>query len=99
MTENFGAYLKNERELRGVPLQEIADNTNIPIRFLQALEENNLNELPEEVFIKGYIRSYTRSIGTNADEVLTAFNLFAVQEREKKKESRPPANPKVNPQG
>ena len=71
MVENFGSYLRNERELRGIPLEEIADSTKINMRFLQALESNDYEKLPAgEVFIKGYIRSYAKTIGTNVDEIL-----------------------------
>ena len=31
MVENFGLYLKHERELRGVALEEIAETTKIHI--------------------------------------------------------------------
>ena len=72
--ENFGNYLKNERESRGVPLEEIADNTKINMRFLLALENNNYDQLPGEVFIKGYIRSYAKSIGGNAEEILAIYD-------------------------
>ena len=73
MVENFGSYLKHERELRGVPLEEISGATNIHIRFLKALEENSFNELPGEVFIKGYIRSYANTIGSNPEEMLNIY--------------------------
>ena len=74
MVENFGLYLKHERELRGVPLEEIAGTTKIHIRFLQALENNHFDELPGEVFIKGYIRSYAKTIGSDVDEMLNAYD-------------------------
>ena len=74
MVENFGLYLKHERELRGVPLEEIAGTTKIHIRFLQALENNNFDELPGEVFIKGYIRCYAKTIGSDVDEMLNAYD-------------------------
>jgi cytoskeleton protein RodZ len=73
MEENFGSYLKHERELRGVSLEEISGATKIHIRFLQALEENKFNELPGEVFIKGYIRSYANIIGYDVEEVLNIY--------------------------
>ena len=73
MIENFGSYLKNERELRGVPLEEISGTTKIHIRFLQALEDNKFDELPGEVFIKGYIRSYANTIGSDVDEMLNIY--------------------------
>ena len=74
MPEDFGSYLKHERELRGVPLEEIAQSTKIGIRFLRALEENRLEDLPGPVFIKGFIRSYGQAIGSNVDELLAAFD-------------------------
>jgi cytoskeletal protein RodZ len=67
MAEDFGSYLKHQRELRGIPLDEIAQTTKISIRFLQALEANQFDELPGEVFIKGFIRSYGQAIGSNVD--------------------------------
>ena len=74
MTEDFGSYLKSERELRGVPLEEISTSTKIPIRFLQAMEENQFDNLPGQVFIKGYIRSFAKVIGSDENEMLSAYN-------------------------
>ena len=76
MVENFGSYLKHERELRGVPLEEISGATKIHIRFLQALEDNQFDELPGEVFIKGYIRSYANIIGSDVEEVLNIYKEY-----------------------
>jgi cytoskeleton protein RodZ len=73
MVENFGSYLKHERELRGVPLEEISGATKIHIRYLKALEENSFDQLPGEVFIKGYIRSYANTIGSDVEEMLNIY--------------------------
>jgi len=73
MVEDFGSYLKAERELRGVTLEELHTKTRIPMYYLQALEKNLFDELPEEVFIRGYIRSFAKVIGANEDEMLSAY--------------------------
>ena len=73
MVENFGSYLKHERELMGVPLEEISGATKIHIRFLKALEDNSFDELPGEVFIQGYIRSYANIIGLDVEEMLNIY--------------------------
>jgi cytoskeletal protein RodZ len=73
MAEDFGSYLKSERELRGVTLDELYSKTKIPLRYLQALENNQFDELPEEVFIRGYIRSISQIIGAQEDEVLSTY--------------------------
>jgi len=84
MEENFGSYLKHERELRGVPLEEIAAVTKVHIRFLEALENNEFDQLPGEVFIKGYIRSYAKVIGLDSEEMVTAYeeNFGKVRKQE-----------------
>jgi cytoskeleton protein RodZ len=87
MVENFGSYIKHERELRGVPLEEISGATKIHIRFLKALEENSFDELPGEVFIKGYIRSYATIIGSDVEEML---NIYKESVEFKNKENTPP---------
>jgi cytoskeletal protein RodZ len=81
MTENFGAFLKHERELRGVPLEEIAGATKIHMRYLLALENNEFEDLPGEVFIKGYIRAYAKNIGTDEDEILNTYELAVGRDR------------------
>ena len=73
MAEDFGSYLKAERKLRGVTLEELHAKTKIPIHYLQALEESQFDELPGEVFTKGYIRSFAAVIGADEDEVLSTY--------------------------
>ena len=73
MIEDFGSYLKSERDLRGVTLEELHSKTKIPSRYLQALENNQFDKLPEEVFIRGYIRSISQVIGAQEDEVLSTY--------------------------
>lgn len=91
MVENFGSYLKHERELRGVPLEEIAGTTKIHIRFLKALEENSFDELPGEVFVKGFIRSYANTIGSDVEEILNIYKE-SVELKKQETPSLPPSS-------
>jgi len=84
MPGDFGSYLKKERELRGVPLEEISKETKIRLSFLKALEENDFDSFPGEVFIKGYIRSYAKSIGSDVDEVLNIYDDEVGRERKER---------------
>jgi cytoskeleton protein RodZ len=96
MVENFGSYLKHERELRGVPLEEISGATKIHIRYLKALEENSFDELPGEVFIKGYIRSYANIIGSDVEEMLNIYKeSVELKKPENVAESTSGAQPKT----
>lgn len=95
MVENFGLYLKHERELRGVPLEEIAESTKIHIRFLEALENGDFDLLPGEVFIKGYIRSYARMIGVDAADMINTYDESAGKDRREKTREVQVANQRI----
>ncbi|MFQ6069593.1 MAG: helix-turn-helix domain-containing protein [Candidatus Aminicenantales bacterium] len=94
---SLGQFLQRERELRGITLKEIANSTKINLKFLQALEDDNLEILPGEFFIKAIIRSYARAIGLEEDYVLNKYyedSLLKTQaelhefEKEKEKKQR-----------
>src|SRR5690606_23630718 len=61
--ESIGQHLRRERELRQVSLEELAQTTRIPIKMLVHLEADRFDELPGEVFVRGFIKSYARAIG------------------------------------
>ena len=63
--DNFGDQLRQERERRNVPLDEIARSTKIRVRYLQALEDGQHERLPGIVFAKGYVRAYAETIGAS----------------------------------
>ena len=97
MVEDFGSYLKHERELRGVPLEEISGATKIHIRYLKALEKNSFDELPGEVFVKGYIRSYATAIGSDAEEVLNIYRESVEQSKQENTAKKAPSFEKKPP--
>ncbi len=70
---SIGQDLKRERELRGISLQEIADSTRISLKFLQAVEEDRLDIIPGQFFIRGILRSYAKSIGLDENQVLNKY--------------------------
>lgn len=73
MSQSFGTYLKRERELRRIPLAEIAEQTRIKLEFLEAFESENFEKIPGLTFAKGYLRSYAEYVGLNPEEVLLRF--------------------------
>lgn len=68
--DTLGTYLRHERELRQISLEEISQHTRIPLRTLQQLEDDALDRLPGEVFVRGFLKSYAKSVGLDADDVL-----------------------------
>ncbi|MDR0966504.1 MAG: helix-turn-helix domain-containing protein [Myxococcales bacterium] len=74
--ESFGAYLTRARELRGIPIDQIAEATRIHTTYLRALEEDDLERLPERVFVLGYIRGYAKAIGIDPNEALLRYDEY-----------------------
>jgi cytoskeleton protein RodZ len=77
---SLGAWLRTQREARGVSLREIADSTKISVRYLEALEHDRFEILPAPVFTRGFLREYARVVGLDPDEAVNLF-LLAADER------------------
>jgi len=90
--KSLGEYLKKERELRGVTIEGIASITRISSRFIHALENDDFKNLPSEVFVKGFLRAYTKCVGIDPNEVISIYeNIRKVNEKpEIKKDINPP---------
>ena len=95
MTESFGKYLAQQRELRAMPREEVAKATRIALPHLVALEEDRLEDLPGEAFAVGFIRSYADCIGLNVDDTVLRFqeqhpSALPVSENRREKRWRSP---------
>ncbi|MBM3295935.1 MAG: helix-turn-helix domain-containing protein [Candidatus Aminicenantes bacterium] len=71
---SLGEDLKRERELRAVPLPEIAASTKVSLRLLEDLEAGRWARLPGPFFIKGIVRAYCRTIGADEDYFLNKYH-------------------------
>ncbi len=78
--ETFGEYLRRERELRQISLQEVAEGTKIAIHMLKAMEADQWEKLPAELFIKGFVKSYAEFIGLVPEEVLLRYQQAKAEE-------------------
>lgn len=70
---SFGRYLKNVRLDGGFNLRQISVETRIGIDNLLAIEREDHDRLPAEVFVKGFIRSYAKAVGADADEAVQLY--------------------------
>jgi cytoskeletal protein RodZ len=70
----FGKYLSQQRELRGMSRDEVSRVTKISPSLLAALEEGQVERLPERVFVINYIRSYATVIGLAPEEAVLRYD-------------------------
>jgi cytoskeletal protein RodZ len=70
----FGPWLVRAREKKKLSLDDVAHMTKIRRAILDALERDARRELPEKVFVAGYVRSYANALGLSVEDVLRRFN-------------------------
>ena len=58
------------REAAGVSLVEISEITKIRVSVLEAIEKDQLEQLPGGLYTISYLRQYARLIGLDEEEVL-----------------------------
>ncbi len=69
----FGGYLQAARLERGIRLEAVAGETRILLSTLEAIESEDLDRLPPEVFLKGFLRAFARAVGADEREVLALY--------------------------
>ena len=74
--ESPGEYLKREREIRGVSLEDISDATKIRVGLLISIERNDFNALPVTPFVKGFIQAYCRYLGLDAQDAILRYEAY-----------------------
>lgn len=75
----IGAQLWTARQEKGLSLEEMVAMTKIPRRLLKAIEEGNLHDLPEPIYIQGLIRQFADALGLKGVEFSSQFPLESLQ--------------------
>lgn len=65
---SFGAYLQQSRVLRELSLDEVARQTRLPLKLLQALEAGDFAALRDRRHALFVARSYAAAIGLDPEE-------------------------------
>jgi cytoskeletal protein RodZ len=73
MNETLGSYLRDQRERRGMSPAELSRVTRIPMASLEAIEADRFDELPGEVFVKGFLKAYAQAVALIPAEVLARY--------------------------
>jgi cytoskeleton protein RodZ len=74
VADGLGEFLRRERELRHISLDDVAERTKISRRYLEAIEEGQYDRLPGETFVRGFIRSYAQYVGLDPQDTLLMYN-------------------------
>jgi cytoskeletal protein RodZ len=71
--ETVGNYLRRQRETKRMSIEEISRATRVPTASVERIEADRFDELPGEVFVRGFLKSYARAVGLAPDDVLARY--------------------------
>ncbi len=66
----IGKIIRDAREKKNVSVKIVAQHTKISSTNLEALEANNFSKLPNQAYVRGYVKSCSKLLGLNESECL-----------------------------
>lgn len=72
-----GEELREARLTLGASVEDMSDRLRINRRYLHALEEGRVGDLPGPAYAVGFVRSYAEALGLDADEAVRRFRDVA----------------------
>ncbi len=70
----IGEDLKRIREEKGLSIYDVEDETKIKATFIEAIENENFDKIPGRVYVKGFIKNYTKFLGLDSTIYLQRLN-------------------------
>ena len=73
VTETVGSLLKRQRDVRNMSVAEVSRVTRIPVPTLESIEADRFDDLPGEVFVRGFLKSFALAVGIVPQEALARY--------------------------
>jgi cytoskeleton protein RodZ len=71
---SFGAALAAAREKERLSVGDMASRLRLHVKQVRAIESENLAQLPAPAFVRGFVRSYARSLGLDPAPLINDLN-------------------------
>jgi len=88
-----GRQLRRTREKLGLSVDDVAEELRLSGFQIQALEDDDWSQLPGTTYARGYLRSYARLLGLDADQLLTGASTQEIEISRKEPEIDVPKAP------
>lgn len=78
--QSIGERLEEARKRKGVTIREAAEATKIRGDYLNSFENNNFTINVPEIYVRGFLRSYSNFLKVNSDKIITDYNANLIGE-------------------
>ena len=86
--QTIGERLEEARKRKGISVREAAETTKIRGDYLQKFEANSFDlDLPP-LYIRGFLRSYSRYLDLDPERIVSDFNAVLTEGRPARRETR-----------
>lgn len=75
-----GERLQAARIQQGLSLEDVASRMHLSAGIVEAIEENNFEEITAPIFVKGYLRAYARMVSLDEDETIQLYLEYYSEE-------------------
>jgi len=80
--KDIGNFLRERREAKGISLIEVEKDLKIRKKYLQAIEEGNVEVIPGKTYFIGYLRNYSKYLDIdeeNVNQIIQTYNNLEKQ--------------------
>ncbi|MDR2943466.1 MAG: helix-turn-helix domain-containing protein [Treponema sp.] len=79
--ESLGEKLKIARTSKGLSFDQICRETNISLRYLEALEAENFGVFPSEPYVIGFLKNYGSYLELDIQKLISLYRALKIQEQ------------------
>lgn len=78
----IGPVLERARNERGLSLEDVEQATKIRKRYIVGLEQEDYGQLPAEIYLRGFLKTYADFLGLDGEEMVQRLKQLRPSRRE-----------------
>lgn len=101
---SLGSIIREARESKQLTIHDLESQTHILSKYIEAIENENFDEIPGEVYVRGFLKNISLKLGLDTEQILTLYKLqisspqtygsYEEKEHEEHKKEKPKKIPK-----
>lgn len=73
LSKRVGVILKEAREKRKLSIKDVAKETNITAKYVEALENEDFSQFPGDTYAFGFLRNYVDFLNMDVDQIMGLY--------------------------